>query len=392
MNDSCFDELVGTLEKGGPDAVFDRLACQLRESGKYHELFDARLMQSRHRLGLPVVESRSLEELPEPLREQMEDAYLAACREVGLLFLQAGNVPEAWMYLRPVGDRASVREALERLTPSDESLDDLVAISVHEGVHPSWGFRLVLDRYGTCNAISRYDAAMHARPRHEQQAVAGLLVGRVHSELRANIVSDVTRQSGSVPPENSIEALVVDRDWLFTDNNYHIDTSHLSAVVRFARVVDDPAVLRQAVDLCEYGARLSSSFQYAGEEPFADLYPASGLYFRALLGERTAEAIDYFRGRADAASSDDRGSLPTEVYVFLLDRLGRTEEAIAEASRSLKRGARTPGFAPSLHTMARRSGKYGALKELCRQRGDALGFTAAGVEEWLAIRPSKESP
>ena len=34
-----------------------------------------------------------------------------------------------------------------------------------------------------------------------------------------------------------------------------------------------------AWDLTEYGRRLGRQFQFAGEEPFVDAYPASGLFF-----------------------------------------------------------------------------------------------------------------
>ena len=64
------------------EAVLDHLAEELRAEKKYHELFDALLMRARRRLGLPVVMSQSLDELPEPLRAQVEEAYLDSCRQV----------------------------------------------------------------------------------------------------------------------------------------------------------------------------------------------------------------------------------------------------------------------------------------------------------------------
>ena len=67
--------------------MLECLAKELASAGKFHELFDARLMQSRRRLGLPLDRRGSLDELPEPLRTKTEAAYLDACREVGQLLL-----------------------------------------------------------------------------------------------------------------------------------------------------------------------------------------------------------------------------------------------------------------------------------------------------------------
>src|ERR1700681_2878883 len=101
-------------------------------------------MQTRHRLGLPVILTMSLDDLAEPLRSQVEEAYLGACREVGTLLLGEGQIREAWMYLRLVGDKALVAEALVKLTPNEENMQDLIEIGLHEGVAPAWGYALVL--------------------------------------------------------------------------------------------------------------------------------------------------------------------------------------------------------------------------------------------------------
>jgi hypothetical protein len=139
-------------------------------------------------------------------------------------------------------------------------------------------------------------------------------------------------------------------------------------------------VLRLAIDLTEYGRRLSSLFQYPGQEPFVDTYPTHALFFRALVGEQVDEALDYFRGRAEALAEGEQGAWPAEVYVALLARLGRIDEAFEAAAQYLA-GARTSGFAPSLLDLAQRSGNYARLLEISRQRGDLLGFTMALAEQ-----------
>lgn len=379
LDQQTFDDLAEAAAKQGMSAATEKLAEHFRSSEHYHELFDLRLLQARLDLGLPAILTKGLDDLEEPLRTRMEDRYLEACREVGHLLLADGRVREGWMYLRPVGDRATVAATLEKLTPQDDNAEQIIEVALYEGVHPRLGFELVLKNFGLCNAITTYDAQMHQRPRGERQAVAALLVRQIHGDLVRSLTDHLAKKQGKTPPETTIAALVADRDWLFDDNEYHIDTSHLAAVVRFALVIDDPEVLRLAADLTEYGRRLSSMFQYPGQEPFVDTYPTHALFFRALLGEEVDEAVAYFRGRAEALADSDQGSWPAEVYVALLARLGRIDDAFGAAAQYLA-AARTTGFSPSLLELAQRSGNYSRLLEISRQRGDLLGF-AMGLAE-----------
>ena len=379
ITEISFDELAETAASQGMAGATARLAELFRRQEQYHELFDLRLLQARLKLGLPAILTKGLDDLDEPLRTQMEDEYLAACREVGHLLLADGRVREAWMYLRPTGDRAEVAAALEKLTPAADNTEQIVEVALYEGVHPRLGFELVLANYGLCNAITTFDGQMHQRPRGERQEVAAMLVRHLHAELLRNLRDHLTKKQGKPPVGETIAALVAERDWLFDDNEYHVDTSHLAAVVRFALVLDDPAVLRLALDLTEYGRRLSSLFQYPGQEPFVDTYPTHALFFRALLGESVEEALDYFRSRAETLGESDAGTAAAEVYVSLLSRLGRLDEALEAAAKHLA-GTRTSGFAPSVLELAQRSGNYRRLREISRDRGDLLGFVMALAE------------
>jgi hypothetical protein len=272
-----------------------------------------------------------------------------------------------------------VAAALESLTPDEETTEQIIEIALHEGVNPRLGFELVLNTYGVCNAISMFDAQMHNRPLKDRQQVAGLLVRYLHAELFRSLSEEITRKQGKPPQETTIEGLVADRDWLMDENNYHIDTSHLNAVVRFALVIEEPADLRLAVDLTEYGRRLSSLFQYAGQEPFTDSYPAHGLFFRALLGEQVEEAVAYFRERAESLAGEPQGPAAAEVYVGLLARLGRNKEAL-DASARLLSNVRVSGFAPSLLELSQRVGDFSRLLEISRERQDLVSF-AMGLAE-----------
>lgn len=377
---NSFEELQSQMKSGGPKAVFARLADEMRAEKKYHELFDARLMEARHKLGLPVILTSSLDDLPEPQRTQVENAYLEACREVGKLLLAERRVREAWMYLRPAGEKPAMAAALADISADEDSIQEFIEVALHEGVAPRLGFQQVLKHYGTCNAITMFDQAMHNQPRPARQDVAGLLVRHLHGELVRSLQADITRQEGSPPSETTIHDLVADRDWLFLNDNYHIDTSHLQAVTRFARLVEDPQVLRLAVDLTEYGRRLSRQFQYPGDEPFADAHPAQAMFFRAQLGEQVEEGLAFFRERAEALPAAEHGSLPAEVYVALLARLGRHGEALDALLRLVPPGVQTSGFAPTMMELARLSGDYDRLMQACQERNDLLSYTAGLVE------------
>jgi hypothetical protein len=371
-----FDELQSAARADGA-AALALLAEHLRNEKQYHELFDARLIEARSRSGLPVVLTGSLDDLPEPVRTQMEEAYLAACREVGGLLLADERIREAWMYLRPVGEKAEVAAALGKLPRDTENYEQLIEVALYEGVWPRLGFEYVLEHYGTCNAITLFDGQMHSRPLKDRQEVAGLLVRHLHGELLRNLKGDIERREGKEPTATGpaggeIASLIATRPELFENDNYHVDTTHLGSVVRFAVVCEDRDTLQMALDLTEYGRRLSPQYQFAGQEPFADTYPAYALFFQALLGQNTDEALAYFRERARAA--EDNG--PAEVFISLLARMGRNQEAFDASIELIKSDQRVSGFAPSALELASRAGCYDRWMEVCRERGDALGFTA----------------
>ncbi len=376
MSDEIYDELTKARASGDVEATLTKLADYLRGSHQYHDLFDVLLMKARHKQGLPLIWTKTLDQIPEPQRTAVEDASLEACRQVGKAMLDVGRVREAWMYLRPTGDKTEVAAALERLVKEDESLaEDVIEIALNEGLSPRLGFELVLKSYGLCNAITTFDQQMHTRPKDQRREVVELLVRFIHEELLTNVRDDVARQQGAPPTEKTLKELVHDRDWLFENDNYHVDATHLNAIVRFAVISDDPEILRLARDLTEYGRRLGSAYQYPGRAPFVDSYPNHALFFSALLGEQVDEAVAFFKTEAEAAEGDEDVN-PIEVYISLLARLGRTAEAIDETARLLPAGKRASDLAPTLQELAQASGDYDRLMKVSRDRGDLLGFAA----------------
>lgn len=378
MTTAPFDQLQADLQGDGIEAGLERLAGWFKAEKRYHELFDTRLMQARRRLKLPIILTTPLEDLAEPLRGEVESAYLAACREAGWLLWNEGEFRQAWMYLRPLGDPPAVAAALKKIEPTEENRNELIEIALHEGIAPDVGLQWVINQYGTCNAITAYDSEVPRFRRSQQQAAAAVMVRHLHGELVGNIRSEIARHDGSEPKETTLDELLRGRDWLFGENSYHIDASHLASVVRIARIVEVEPSLRFAWDLTQYGRRLSESFQFAGDEPFTDVYPSHGLFFGAQLGEQVEEALAFFRDKAERAVPEEEGTAATEVYIVLLVRLRRFAEALAAHVKLIPPNVRTSGFAPTLLELGRLAEDYDQLMAICRERGDLLGF-AAGV-------------
>ncbi|MEQ8786928.1 MAG: hypothetical protein RIC55_11540 [Pirellulaceae bacterium] len=369
-----FEQIQAELTKGGVEAALNCLIDQLREKKKHHELFEALKMKARRDLGLPLTYSDAGDELDDATRTKLEDGLIEACREVGMALLAEGQVRDGWMYLRPVGDRAAAAAEIAEVEVDEDNLEEIVEVTLHEGVDPVRGFGLVLEHFGTCNAITTFESSMHQHAKDVQSGAAALLLEHLHQELVATVKADIARQEGAEPKEDTLRELLADRDWLFAEGAYHIDTTHLSSTVRFARLLSDERLLRLALDLTEYGRRLTEQFQYQGEEPFTDHYPTHALYFQALLGENVEEALAYFRGQAETVDLDQIGTIAVEVYIELLDRMGRSAEAIEAMLTMLPSDRRTLGVAPTLFELSRHAGDFNRAAEFYLQSENLLGY------------------
>jgi hypothetical protein len=376
-NQDIFGRLVSLHDEGQRAQVLETLIDHLESSGQFHELFEALKMKLRFDLGLPAAQAEQEDRLGDETESRLEQGLILACRRVGEAFVRAGKVPEGWMYLRPVGDRGLAAQLLNAIQPDEDNYQDLINVLVHEAVDVRRGYRIALERLGTCNCITIFEQSLVTRPRCDQQAAADLLVRHVHRELLGNLRADIERRTGALPQDLWAESLLDTHPNLLKDGTYHLDTSHLAATVRFARVLDDPEPLRLALDIAIYGSKLHPQYQYPGEEPFLDLYPASIIFFRALLGQNVDAAIRYFTTKADKVDQQHYGLLAVEILIDLLSRCGRYPEAILEHRQRIDQGARTMGISPSLLQLSQRLGNFDVMREICRERGDLLSFTAA---------------
>jgi hypothetical protein len=387
---AALDILDRVLDESGPAEALDRLVAWFEERGDARGLLDALLLRARHELGLPLIQVGPLAEIPEPVRSAYEDRYVEAIRRVGRKLLDGGDLVAAWPYFRVLGERDDIARAIEAYQPSgepgDETLGGVVDIAFNQGVHPLRGFELILDHYGACSAITAFE---HLPPDEAVRvSCAGRLVGNLHEHLVANIRGDIARRGQPLPPEGtSIVGLLDGRDWLFADDGYHIDLSHLSAVVRMAPMLTDPATIALAVGLAEYGRRLSDRHRYAGDPPFEDTYGDHAVYLRALLGDDTDAAVEHFRSKLTPVEANDdpadevyRDTAPAQVLVRLLLRLGRGEEAIDVAAEQFVGLPNGMLGCPNVAQLCQMAGRPDRLARLARERGDLVHYAAARLQ------------
>jgi hypothetical protein len=370
MNVDVFDLIEQAVRAGGADSGFDLLAQKLREDKNYPLLFEVRVIEQRHKMGLPPLRIDGLDDIPSRHRDAYEDALAEAAREVGSLFLADGDIPRAWPYFRAVGEREQVCAAIEKLESAE---DAVIQIALEERVHPRKGFELLLGRFGICRAITYFEQYSD-RDTREQCII--LLVRTLHRELVESLWRAISKRQGMALP-HSVPELIAGRDWLFGDLDYYVDTSHLVAVIRFALDLADPQALRLAIELCEYGKHLSVQFKYRADTPFEDVYVDHAAYLSALAGENVDACIEHFLAKVRACDPSLNGTAPAQVLVALLTRLQRYQEAIQISLEYLSQTGGEQLVCPTVPQLCQLAGDYARLKQFARERGDLLSFMAA---------------
>jgi hypothetical protein len=387
-----FDTLAATAASQGPQAMLDALADSLRNRHRWHALFDLRLLQARMGLGLPP--TGDVGTLDEATRDKLDQASLAACREVGFPLLDEGHVAAGWMYLRAAAEPAEVSRRLAALActlPEDDEaatalLQEIVHVALWEGVDPALGIRLVIDSQGTCNSITAYEQVVARLPAARQQAAAAVLVDHLHHEVFTALAADLARRglasADRIAAAPSIVALLEAAGGLRDDPSFHVDVSHLQSVLRFARTCTERPVLEKAWELAVYACRLPEEVTYPGDPPFEHVGEASRLFFAAILGRDIEEALAFFHRAAAPEHVQQGDTLPADTLTYLLWRLDRPAEAVHVAlARPSDSGMpsmfQAAGMLPSLVEVAIKGDAVDALRDACRKRGDEITFAAS---------------
>jgi hypothetical protein len=380
----CAD-LDQALAGQGADAAADLLCDRLRREKDYHALFYALLLRARRGLGLNPVPTAPSSEIPPEHHAAYEEAIRQAGREVGGLFLADRNIPQAWSYFRMLGEPGPVRDALDAFELGDaDDAQSLVQIAYYEGLHPTKGFGWVLSRFGICSAITTLGGQDLPHPPEVKAHCVRALVRALYSELRGRLAADVAAHEGAPPAEDAappetpgvVRALMQGRDWLFGEDCYHIDMSHLSSVVQMSLGLPNGPEIGLARELCAYGARLADRFRQPADPPFEDLYGSHDAYLGTISGEDEAGGLNYFRQQAEQADPETVGTYPAEVYVNLLLKLGHEDEALAAAKRFLRGAFGRRLTCPSVAELCQKAGDYRAFAEVARENSDPVHFLA----------------
>lgn len=396
--DADFDRLEKICVERGVAAMCDELAASLATRGRWHAVFDLRLVQARLALGLPT--TGGLEALDDVKRARLDELSLAACREVGWPLLEAGQVAAGWMYLRAAVTTAEATERLESLAlralaavasgDGDEDgsriIEEILGVVLWDSVDPALGMRLVLATQGTCNAITAYEQAVSRLPGSRQEPAAVTLVNHLHAEVVRALAEDLDSRgietTKAIEAEMPLVALLEAAGGLAGDGSIHVDVSHLQSVLRIARVCHDFAAMRRCFELATYGCRLPEEVTYPGEPPFENVAEASRHFFGAEIGRDIGGAIAYFRRAILLADPDVAGSLPLDTLVLLLTRVGRPAEALHAAIDRPRQSShpstlQAAGLLPSLVDLAKASGEWALLLDACRRHDDEVTFAAA---------------
>ena len=359
--------LEDAFRDGGSSAVLALLVRDLTERSEFRALLDALLLLARHDLGLPLIAVGALADLPEPTRSRYEERYVEAIRSVGQSFLDAADLAAAWPYFRAIGEPEPIAQALDSYQPSegDERLGQVIDVAFAQGANPRRGFELILDHYGTCSAITAFEQL----PAEESVriACADRLVRQLHEHLAANLRADIAARGEPEPSEQTVSELVRGRPWLFGEDAYHIDISHLTSTVRLAPILTDPATIALAIGLTDYGRNLSERHRYEGEPPFERTFEDHAVYLRALVGEDRDAAVAHFRSklsRPDSRPAEFSDSLPAQVLVRLLVRLDRPDEAISVAAEHLAGIPESSPVCPGVASLCQAAGRPERLVRL----------------------------
>lgn len=379
---TAFDRIAELKSSEGPQAAIDLLIETLREEKNFHRVFDALLMKKKNELGLSLLNPTSLDDVPKEQRVDFEKYYVDSAREVGNLFLKDDQLNEAWVYFRTIQEPEAIAEALENATLPDDydKSQELINIALYEGANPVKGLQFLLQSNGTCNTITAMDQAMQGLDGENRQKAAAMIVGHLYEELLMTVKAEVERRM-PLPPsakEPTLRELIMGRDWLFQEGNYHIDVSHLNSVVRFARFLEPGTPeLELAAQLAEYGCNLDSQFQYPGEAPFEDFYPSHQHFLNVLLDRNVDEAMAYFQQKLDNEPDEPDQQMIAYVMVDLLLRCDRLDQAMEVAEKHL-RFLDEPTF--SFAELCTKAGKLDAWAEASKAKGDLVAYTAAIVQ------------
>jgi len=381
------DSWENLLQTAGSEALFSRLKKELQEKNDHSGLFYTHLMEARHRLGIAATPTGPASEIPTEQHEEFEEAIRQAATAVGRWALDKGNLGAAWSYYRLLGEPEPIRQALEKIDLDQladdqyEQVEAAIRLAFHEGLDPVRGFQWIIHRYGLCNAITTLSHPETPGGPQARLACLDALIGALHHELASRLNAEIERVEGKAPlatmlvpplPPGTIAELIKNRSWLFEDEAYHIDLSHLSSVVQMSQDLPKGPSLERARDLCAYGSQLKGRFVPGGEPPFDPLFNGYDRFLGAIQGDDTDGHVRWFEEQAERELAEGN-AYPAEVLRKLLERLGRKADSLAWAGKTLSAQALAP--------LCRAAGDFTPMVDAAKSQGDPVHLVAALLEQ-----------
>ena len=376
----CFETELTKVSSNSaaPDSVLDAVERALLAQKDYHRLFDAKLIRVRNGLGLSITQPTSLKEIPAEHEKAFREAYTKAARETGQLFLDGGQLADAWAYFRTIQETEPVRQAIvkqvaEVAAEPGPHLDELLNLALYEGAHVVEGLKLLLKTHGVCNTVTAMGQLLAQMTADERRQAAAVMVRTIYSDLQHNVRRDVEKRQPTLKPNLSLGELVRGREFLFSEGAYHIDVSHLHSIVSFARHLQrtDPE-LKLAIELCQYGAQLAEQLRYPGDVPFDDYYVANEWFLKAVAGVEVEESLQYFIDRLNQEPEDADKRMIAFVLVDLGQRVDRVNIALDAAARYVSRLEDPNGFSFTAFCVNAR--RLDLLESAARENDDVLAL------------------
>jgi len=366
-------------ENAGPQEILKSLQATLLAEKDFHRLFDAKLIDVRSEMGLPLAQPTSLENVPAEHEAAFREAYVNAAREVGSLFLEDGNLSDAWAYFRTIGEPEPVKAAIEKIKvprEPDEEFDQIMNVALYEGAHVAKGLEFLLKTHGTCNTVTAFSQLQPQMSLEERRKAGAMMVRNIYDDLQASIRREVETRMPVLSPNASIKELITGRDWLFAEGNYHIDVSHLHSTVGFARSLhkEDPE-LQLAIELCDYGAMLAPQLQYPADVPFDQYYTGHQHFLTALAGDNQDAALAWFTQRLKDEPDEPDRQLIAFVLLDLAQRIDRTREVLKETLEFVGKMEDPNGF--SFSQLCVELGLLEELETAAEANDDVLAFAIA---------------
>lgn len=388
-----FKQFAASTESG-IEGGLDFLEQQFRDSGQYHRLFDVLKMQIRHDLGLTLLHQSSAPPLEKETQRQLERRFLDACRELAGLFFDQGNLHDGWMYLQPISDEPAAKELLGRVTVSEENYQGLIEIAFNERVSPVFGYRLLLQKCGTCDGITAFDMQATPFDRATISELASVLLNHFYEELRGNIASEILRKKGNVDEAADLDALLVERDRLCSTECQHVDATHLASVIRIARQTVARTDRERAISLANYGLRLDEELQLPSDAPFEDTYRDHRIWFETLTGNQVEAGIEHFTDKARQAKGQPEEVLVAEALVDLQIQAGFRDEAVASTVERILPILDADELPVAAFEVAATPQQYGALAAGFREHKNfsAYAFSLLCQQELAEESSNDQSP